>query len=346
MRELLIRYLLGELGPQEQRELEARLRTSPELQRELAYLRRCFAAAEGADRSAEVRPADLAERTTRRVCQSDSADTTRDEARGASMSRGAWSDVNQPAGPLGWSLADLTVAGGVILAVGMLVLPALRDSRDASRSNACELNLQKMAVPLLTYTADHGRQFPRIRATDNAGMYAVELVERGYVELADFSAWLICPGSAAAEEIRAGRRAVQIPTRAQLAAMPIDELVEARRNMSPCYAYALPYRIGDEYYYVRDEQRRFVPVISDAWDGEPSHPMSSNHRGFFHALCSDGSVQTLMSCRVPVFGNDDVYRNQKGMVAAGCSQTDAVLGRSEATPAGMDFIARPLMLDR
>lgn len=176
-------------------------------------------------------------------------------------------------------------------------------------------------------------------------MYAVELAERGYVAPEELSVWLICPGSAAAADIRAGRLVVRIPTRAQLAAMPAVQLAEARRNMSPSYAYALPYRMGDEYFYLRDDQRRFAPVLSDAWNGEPAQPISSNHRGFFHTLCSDGSVQTLKSCRVPVFANDDVYRNQKGEVAAGCSPSDAVLGRSEATPAGIQFIAHPWNLD-
>ena len=45
MRELLIRYLLGELDATEQRRLEDELRDSPTLQRELAHLQTCFAAA-------------------------------------------------------------------------------------------------------------------------------------------------------------------------------------------------------------------------------------------------------------------------------------------------------------
>lgn len=338
MRELLIRYLLGELRADEQRELEARLHTSLDLRRELAYLRKCFEAAQDADADGSVQPSHLAERTTRRVC--DAADGA-DGLWNSSADRSVRSMADEPAGQLGWSLADLTVAGGAILAVAMLVLPAMRDSRDATRANMCQDHLRNIAIALKAYAADHGGSFPQIQRADNAGMFAVELVERGYVDADDLSVWLVCPSSPAATAIRSGSLVVRIPSRARLAALSGEDLAEARRTMSPCYAYALPYRIGNEYLGPRDSRRRFTPIVSDAWDGEPTQPMSSNHHGFFHTLCTDGSVQTLLSCRVPVFGDDDVYRNQLGVVAAGCSQNDSVLGRSDATPAGIEFIARP-----
>ena len=43
MRELLIRYLLGELEPHEHDAVQQQLAESPELRRELAHLRSCFA---------------------------------------------------------------------------------------------------------------------------------------------------------------------------------------------------------------------------------------------------------------------------------------------------------------
>jgi hypothetical protein len=43
----------------------------------------------------------------------------------------------------------------------------------------------------------------------------------------------------------------------------------------------------------------------------------------------------LQSSLVPTY-NDDMYRNARGVVAAGCSQRDFVLGRSEAMP-GVEF---------
>ena len=61
--------------------------------------------------------------------------------------------------------------------------------------------------------------------------------------------------------------------------------------------------------------------------------MSPNHNGVFQVLCGDGSVRVFVSRRVPGLGNDDLYRNERGLVAAGCSPSDTVLGPSEAKAA-------------
>jgi len=49
MREQLIRYLLGELDADERRDLQSRLKSSPELRAELEQLRSCFAANQDED---------------------------------------------------------------------------------------------------------------------------------------------------------------------------------------------------------------------------------------------------------------------------------------------------------
>jgi hypothetical protein len=59
--------------------------------------------------------------------------------------------------------------------------------------------------------------------------------------------------------------------------------------------------------------------------------MSRNHNGVAQVLFGHGGVRRLQSCVVPTF-NDDMYRNVRGVVAAGYSRHDFVLGRSEAMP--------------
>src|SRR5688572_26858988 len=107
MRELLIRYLLGELDVHEQRQLEERLRDSPRLQNELAHLQTCFAAARDTEYSAEAPPQGLARRVTDSVC---GGNPSAEFGRSAAV-------AEPPVGALGWSLADMTVAGGVFSAV-------------------------------------------------------------------------------------------------------------------------------------------------------------------------------------------------------------------------------------
>jgi len=103
--------------------------------------------------------------------------------------------------------------------------------------------------------------------------------------------------------------------------------------MSPFYAYRFPYRIGQEYRYIRDQRLPLSPIFSDTSGAAQDGFMSPNHGGDIVQLTSqDGSVKSLRSCTVPGF-NDDLFLNSLGVVAAGLGRQDTVLGRSEATPA-------------
>src|SRR5215212_6778659 len=115
MREQLIRYLLGELDGEERQDLQLRLKSSPELRAELEQLRSCFAASRDEDLFAPEAPSGLAARTAGRVASGDASNSL-GARQGAHLSQ----SVDAPVGLLGWSLADLTVAGGVMLAVSML----------------------------------------------------------------------------------------------------------------------------------------------------------------------------------------------------------------------------------
>jgi hypothetical protein len=103
--------------------------------------------------------------------------------------------------------------------------------------------------------------------------------------------------------------------------------------MSPFYAYRFPYRIGQEYRYVRDERRALSPIISDTAGTQPEGFMSPNHDGaIVQVMSQDGSVRSFRSSTVPGL-NDELFLNRLGEVAAGVGPHDTVLGRSEATPA-------------
>jgi hypothetical protein len=239
-----------------------------------------------------------------------------------------------PATALGWSLADLAVAGGVFLAVSMLLFPALRDSRDATRATICEDHLRQIGVLLRSYSIDHG-VFPAIAPNENAGMFAVKLLEAGYADPQEFAMLLVCPGAPLADKVRSGEFAVRVPTGGELSQMTGAELATVRQQMSPFYAYQFPYRAGERYVYPLGRLQNLAPVLSDTSDVVPGESKSPNHHGVVQVLFGDERVKRLQSSRVPQF-NDDLYRNARGIVAAGLSRLDFVLGRSEATP-GMEF---------
>lgn len=332
MRELLVRYLLGELDPYEQAELEERLDNCPELRRELEYLQRCFSA--GGEYASEARqpPSGLAERTAERIAGlvdgalESCGDSRRDHA--AAL-------VEPAPGKLNWSLADLTVAAGVCLAVTMLLLPALRESRDSTRRRECQNNLRQLYVLLTDYAeyGQHRRYFPPVAPDENAGIFSARLVDQGITTPEELANLLVCRSSPLADEVMAGRVVIRIPAVAQLRYMRPDELAELRRVMGGSYAYRIGYLEGRRYHYIRRDGSKWSPLVADAPSFQLAGFRSANHGGCGqHVLYQDGHVRYQRDCKVP--GRDDhLYLNDLGTPAAGCGVHDAVLARSEVVPA-------------
>jgi prepilin-type processing-associated H-X9-DG protein len=332
MRELLIRYLLGELEPHEHDAVQQQLAESPELRRELAHLRSCFAASCPADEDPDEPPRGLAERTAVRVSESGTHSVV--PADGSTSKSAALADAcDPPAGVLGWSLADLTVAGGVILAVSMLLFPAVRESRDGTRRTICMNNQRELGGLIQLYALDRKGYIPEVQPNENAGIYTVRLVELGYISPQDLALLLICPDAPLANELKTKQLRIVIPSQKALDRMSDDQLAKVRPWMSPTYAYGLGFRVGHQYYYIQNKQTN-TPVLCDAPSEDGS--MSPNHGGkLVQALYTDGHVRRLTSCEIA--GVDtDMFRNAIGEVAAGLWKHDAVLGRSEATPRFLD----------
>jgi hypothetical protein len=331
MREQLIRYLLGELDADERRELRAMLRDNPELQQELAHLRECFSANQD-DELAALPPGGLAERTADRISNSDEYELEM-ALRPAAMR--AESDV--PAGMLGWSLADLAVAGGVMLAVSMLVFPAMRYSRDGTRRTVCQKNLYELWVLDSTYAANHGGYFPQVRPHENSGVVAAELVKGGYAEPQQLAVLLTCPGSRLATELRKTGKLVWIPTKEEISGMTHDDLVKAVAHASTCYGYRLAQKVGDDYVYLRNSpggELAFDPLMGDISDSSTDPPTSNHPGNVIQIIGRNGNLKSFTTKSPPIFGTDsDLYHNDLGMVDVGLSLRDAVLAPSDAMPA-------------
>lgn len=331
MRDLLIRYLLGELDGNEQQQLEERLQESPELQRELAHLQDCFAAAQNDNLDEVAAPRGLAERTAGRISDSVYGETAPEHESPAPSSE--TQSVEPASAAPQWSLADFTVAAGVCLAVSMLILPALRDSRDAGRRRVCANNLRETGVYLAIYATENGGYYPRIGPHENAGLYVQRLIERGIVAPEEMAARRLCPGSPWAEKLRGKQLVWQLPPPSEAQAMTPVDLATIKKQMSPAYAYRLPFRVGMRYAYIPDLRSPYIAVMADA----PSHStddfMPENHDCYFvQVLFQDNHVGTQKRC-IASDDDDHLFKNDLGIPAAGCDRGDTVLGRSEATPA-------------
>ena len=255
------------------------------------------------------------------------------EATSLASSRASLTMPDPPAGALGWSLADLTVAGGVVLAVSMLLFPALRDSRDGTRRNVCQNNQRQLWLLVANYAQNHGGYVPQVKPNENAGIFAVRLVERGYITADDLALLLVCPGAPLADAVRSGQFAIQIPTSAQLAAMSAERIGRGQDEdvAVHCLSLSVPRRARTTITFATSRQS-FSPLFSDTSGAEQDGLMSPNHGGsIVQVTYQDGSLKSLTSCTLPGL-NDDLFRNSLGLVAAGLSRQDSVLGRSEATP--------------
>jgi hypothetical protein len=331
MRDLLVRYLLGELNAQDREQLEAQLRDSPELRRELAYLQACLPSvddecASPAEASSEA-PRGLAERTLGHICGDSSGS---DGPRSAEAVTAAY---EPPTGTPRWSLADLTVAGGVFLAISMLFLPALRQSRDAARRTGCADNLRQLGTMLVSYSDQHGRFFPMVTRNENAGVFAVYLLEDGYAGADELARLLVCRSSQLAEDVSAKQVFIRVPTMCELAAASCDERKMWRRLMGGSYAYQLGYVEGDRHCAVRNEGSGRRAILADAPSEELDNLRSANHGGCGqNVLYEDLSVRFQKPPTYPEAERDDLYRNYEGQEAAGLDRFDTVLGRSEVTP--------------
>jgi hypothetical protein len=326
MREQLIRYLLGELDADERRDLQSRLKGSPELRAELEQLRSCFAASQEEDLFAPDAPTGLATRTAGLVAGGEDASGTLGTRQEVRLSHAG----DPPAGILGWSLADLTVAGGVMLAVSMLIFPALRNSRDGTRRTVCQDHQQQLWFLVTQYAANNGGMIPKVGPNENAGTFVIQLLRGDYIQSENLANLLVCPGAP-----RARGFTIVLPSAAAIRAMSSAQLAHEAAKASPFYNYRLPYRIGGNYFYnIRNDQKTMSPVFSDASGDDQTDPMSPNHCGqIVQVQCADGSLQSLTSVNLPGL-NDDMYHNDLGKVAAGVGPLDTVLGRSDATPSG------------
>jgi hypothetical protein len=328
MREQLIRYLLGELDADERRDLQSRLKSSPELRAELEQLRACFAASQEDDLFAPDAPTGLAARTTGRVVSGEGAINSLGAGQVTRLSHAG----DAPTGILGWSLADLTVAGGVVLAVSMLIFPAIRNSRDGTRRNVCQNNQQVLFSLISHYARDHG-QFPEVGPNENAGMYTARLILCGYVEPEELENLLKCPGAPLADKFRRGELKLNLPKAEEIRSMPTAQLARVTARSSPFYNYRFPYRVGQTYYNNRDENRSLSPVLADSAGDEDHGSMSPNHGGHLVLVQCEQGLRMLTSVTLPGL-NDDMYHNNLGKVAAGLGPLDTVLGPSDVTPSG------------
>ena len=212
MREQLIRYLFGELDDDERRELGKLTRRPGAAARAGTICEQCFARNEETIDEPSP-PRRLAERT---------ADRIREErrVRGGHVAVGQAGNCGERAIPpagVGLEPGDLTVAGGVMLAVSMLVFPRSAIAAMARGATVCQWNQHQLWQIFTNFAHDNGGYYPQVY-DENAGMAIARLVEAGYVEPADIAdhGWCARPLRWPRFKLCAGKAAINVPSRVVL----------------------------------------------------------------------------------------------------------------------------------
>jgi hypothetical protein len=323
MREQLVSYVLGDLSAAERQAVQERLASDDHLRVELDQIRACLAGA-ALDEDGDC-PPDLAHRTACHVRTiADSGTYTSDGEPLAENPSPATCGLALLGG--NWSAADAVVAAGVVLAVTMLLAPAIRASRDSAQRLGCENNLRQLGQVLVLYANENGDYFPQIRLHDNAGMYTLRLAEEGFAERDELSQLVLCPSRSGSTP------AVLLPTLEQFHHARDQLLRQFQRRMGGNYAYRLGYMNDGIYLPIKNENDCRQPLLSDAPLWQEGELRSAAHAGGQNVLYQSGCVRFVIGCRAP--GScDHLFLNTAGLPAAGQNAADAVLGRSEVTPA-------------
>lgn len=319
MREDLVGHLLGALDPAESRQVEQALAdqlSGPALRRDLERLEMAIKPL-ARDRAAFAPPAGLAGRTLQFIAAQQAVvepapAAARDRSEGRRQSGRAW--------------VDRAIIAATALAACLLVAPLLLDSVAQARARRAERNLMRTSTALQGYADAHG-MFPTPPDSgplSRAGLYAPTLVSDQ--RLAGDDGTLLCPDS---ELSRSGT--FRVPTLEELkAAVGTPRFEELVRSMGGDYGYTLGHRDANGTLQRNvNRRRRHHPIMADA--PNESGERSSNHpEGLHHVLFEDGHVKRLLPD--DLHGDDHIYRNHDGRIAAGVDDEDAVIGDSHDQP--------------
>ncbi|MBA3481115.1 MAG: DUF1559 domain-containing protein [Pirellulales bacterium] len=334
----LIAYLLDDLSPERRAAVEEHLATDFAWQREVERLKACMDGGcdpcQCAEEPVAEPPQDLVQKTCFLVEHSDDLPGPKAKSRRCTTVSAFTADSPcLAAGAKPWNLADLTIGGGVLLMVGALVMPALFESRDATRRSVCQNNLKDLGVALFAYQEPRKQQLPAVQPGESAGVYAIELLEHGRFTREQLQELIVCPESPLADEVSAGRVVVFIPTRRQYEAATGREREQMVTTMGGSVAYRIGFVVNRRLMQPTYTGEEGKPLLADAPVISADGVRSANHPRGYNVLGEDLTVQFRTDCVLPE-GRDHMYLNSHGQAAAGRGPKDVVLVGSPIGPDG------------
>ena len=322
IRNELVGYLLGALDEPESRRVEMALadpQEGPALRRDLEALRAATRPL-ASDRDPWPAPPGLAGRTIRFVATAANAPQTLPMPRAFTPEPAPWAGAS----PRVW--LDRMVIAATALAACVLVGPLLLESIAGSRARRAERSLMKLSGALQGYASSH-QAFPTPPDSgplSRAGLYAPTLVSEHRLVADDGT--LLCPDTPLAKS-----GTFRIPTLEALhSAVGTPQFEGMIKDMGGDYGYTLGYRdASGRLQPNRNASRSHHPLMADAPD-ETGEKSSNHPDGISHVLFEDGRIRRLSA--EDVRGDDHLFRNHDGHMAAGTDPEDGVIGDSHQQP--------------
>ncbi|QDU59101.1 anti-sigma factor family protein [Aeoliella mucimassa] len=334
MREDLIAYALDELDDVDRQKVEELLASDPDLRAELDQIQCCLQGFEEDDCECEDMPSDLADRTTAGILSGSIVCPSETD--------GLKPDLNYGSVHAFMSPMDMTVAIGILITIGSLLIPAIYNNRNANQKLTCTNNLRQLGNYMSQYAEyNSGHYYPVVRPYEHAGIFASRLLDSDITAPGELDRLLVCPSSPLAERLMERSQTFHVPSLADLSMAKGPWLVEIKRYSSGSYGYQPGHVNGRFYLPARDTSNCRVPVLSDTPSRVDNFRTSDNHGGqFVNVLFQDGSVRSLTQPMIAP-NCDHLFLNAEGVPSVSHEWNDAVLLTSEATP-GEQFPVQPM----
>jgi hypothetical protein len=346
----LVAYLLDDLSPERRAEVEAKLESDVVWRWELERLRECMAASGDIQQCAESSPSsspiaaeneppvDLVKKTCCFVEDSASGKFKAEKRRCGAKAKPVLSGAACEGGGRRWSLADATIAAGVLLILAALVTPAIQQSRATARRFTCENNLRGWGLASEHYAQLNNGNLPTVLPGQPAAIYLTRLVDSGVVSEAEARELSACPDSPTAKSRFEGEVAFSIPTSDELTTATGAELYKLVTLMG--ITYAVP--VGNFDQRGRHYPSRFTasaerPLAADAPAiGAMGISPVMHIGGTQNVLNEAGCVKPYVVGVLPAEDQRvrDLHLNDEGVPAAGTSPDDHFLALPMYGPDG------------
>jgi hypothetical protein len=303
MHEDLVGYLFGALDQDATDRIERQLSVDVSLRRELDRIGIALRPLD-ADTADVDPPPQLVERTVRRVLEQRRPEPGLVPANGQ------------------WRIADLAIAASILIAISIIMLPAINESRQQRAMVECKNNLRAIGIALENYSAQHSGYLP-FYATQGplaiAGIYAPILIESQFV--LDRSLF-VCPGS------RDTPGGIHSLSELRAAQAEIEQLSSMLRSAGGSYGSLLGFHDRGVYQSPRRDRLGGQTLLVDRprrlHEGDVAHSNSPNHGGHGqNTLYRDGSVRFLPHPK-ECPNCDDMFVNWDNRVEPGRDESDQV----------------------